>query len=84
MPSFLTPGSWQLLCRWSPACRNPPHVSAEPSGTAGKGGCLSSGGASLMHTSCFAIGKGKEKIWLKEGLVYSLLWKCSSWPSESY
>lgn len=37
-----------------------------------------------MRMSCFAVGKGKEKTWLKEGLVYSLLWKYWSLPSESY
>lgn len=37
-----------------------------------------------MHTSCFAVGKGKEKTWLKEGSVYSLLWKRWSQLSERY
>lgn len=44
-----------------------PRVSAEKPGTAGKGGHLGLGGASLMHTSCFAVGKVKEIHDLRKG-----------------
>lgn len=44
-----------------------PWVSAEKPRTAGKGGRLGSGGASLMHTSCFAVGKVKEIHDLRKG-----------------
>lgn len=44
-----------------------PWVSDEKPGTAGKGGHLGSGGASLMHTSCFALGKVKERQDLRKG-----------------
>lgn len=44
-----------------------PWVTAEKPGTAGKGGYLGSGGTSLMHTSCFAVGKVKERRDLRKG-----------------
>lgn len=69
---FLVVGTcfWREGC----SCRNPPLGVRWKTRHCWKRR-ISSGGASLMHTSCFAV--GKVKTWLKEGLVYSLLWNCS-------
>lgn len=80
----LVPHCWHLLFKGVCSCRNlPPGVSWKTR-YCWKRRTFGFGRSIINAHKLFCCWEGQGNTWLKEGLVYSLLWNCWSLLRESY